>query len=60
MDRGAWQATVHGVTKSRTLFTFSILTNITNIKKKSLVVEMIDNPTAICLMERALEEFDVF
>ena len=46
-------------TEEVTLFTFSILTNITNVKKKSLVVEMIDNPTAICLMERALGEFDV-
>ena len=60
MDRGAWQVTVCGVAKSRTLFTSSILTNITNVKKKSLVVEMRDNPTAICLMEKALEEFDVF
>ena len=29
------------------------------LREKSLVIEMIDNPTGIHLMQRALEEFDV-
>ena len=42
MDRGAWRATVHGITKSRTrlknfIFTYRCIVNVWLVKKKNKV-----------------------